>query len=308
MAGRRIGYLGVLLWSVVFYVLYKEWVAWLLLVAVAVLPWFSLLVSLPAMILTKIRIVCPATVPAGQEATVTLAAACPLPTPPIRGKLILERPLAGDRSKCPCPGKIPTGHCSGVICKGRKVWIYDYLGLFRHSVSSVEWGKTAVMPRPVPMDSQPLTREAAAVRFRPKPGGGFGENHDLRLYRPGDDLRQIHWKMSAKMGKPILREPLEPIRSRNLVIVSLSGDADALDRKLGQLLWLGNALLEQGTVFELHVLSGEGPAQFPVTAPEALHRALCSLLFLPPATEDYPGPEIPGARRFHIGGDGLEAD
>ncbi|MBR2633811.1 MAG: DUF58 domain-containing protein, partial [Lentisphaeria bacterium] len=43
---------------------------------------------------------------------------------------------------------------------------------------------------------------------RPKPGGGYGENYEIRQYRPGDNLNQIHWKLSAKVGDLMLREPM----------------------------------------------------------------------------------------------------
>ena len=47
---RRIIYLSALLWCLVFYGFYREWFSWVLLLTVLLLPWFSLAVSLPALL------------------------------------------------------------------------------------------------------------------------------------------------------------------------------------------------------------------------------------------------------------------
>lgn len=309
MAGRRFWYLACLAGCLVFYIFYREWVSFLLLVAAIALPWFSLALSLPAMLTTRVRVSCPASVPMEEEARVRLLAASRFPTPPVRARIRVLRPASGTWWKLRYLTVLPTEHCGGLICRPEKVWVYDYLGLFRHRIRHPEPGTTAVLPRPVPMGAVFRNRPPIPTRYRPRPGGGFAENHDLRLYRPGDDLRQIHWKMSAKTGKLILREPLEPIRGRILVTLDLSGTDDALDRKLGRLLWLGRQLLEQGAAYEIHALTGDGIRIWPVRDEKALSGALNQLLFLPPAAEgsitDSP---IPAFRRFHIGGEDDEAD
>ena len=53
MLGRRLFYLAVLGFCLVFYCFYQEWFSWLLLVTVVALPWFSLALSLPAMLTAK---------------------------------------------------------------------------------------------------------------------------------------------------------------------------------------------------------------------------------------------------------------
>lgn len=46
-------------------------------------------------------------------------------------------------------------------------------------------------------DSIPLPRASAGPR---------GEFRNLREYRPGDDARDIHWRTSARLRKPVIRE------------------------------------------------------------------------------------------------------
>ena len=50
MTLRRIVYAAALLGAVVFYWAYREWLSWLVLMLLVFLPWFSLLLSLPAML------------------------------------------------------------------------------------------------------------------------------------------------------------------------------------------------------------------------------------------------------------------
>lgn len=49
-------------------------------------------------------------------------------------------------------------------------------------------------------------------------GSDPSEIFQLRDYRPGDDVRQIHWKLSAKLERPVYREASLP-ESRSLLLV-----------------------------------------------------------------------------------------
>ena len=37
--------------------------------------------------------------------------------------------------------------------------------------------------------------------------GGQGDPFDIRPYQPGDPLNRIHWKLTARVGEPLLRQP-----------------------------------------------------------------------------------------------------
>jgi uncharacterized protein (DUF58 family) len=143
--------------------------------------------------------------------------------------------------------------------------------------------------------------------WRPKPGGGYAENHELRLYRPGDNIQQIHWKLSSKTGKLILREPMEPIQGLFLLRLDLNGSPEVLDRKLGRLLWLGNQLLERELPFRIQALTGKGILNLPVSREAQLLRALDRLLLSCPAVEGslLDRPELADWQYF-IGGDANE--
>ena len=67
MAVRRLIYLAALGLCFVFYIAYGQWLSWLILVAVLALPWFSLLLSLPAMLRFRASPSGPCTLSLGEE-------------------------------------------------------------------------------------------------------------------------------------------------------------------------------------------------------------------------------------------------
>lgn len=308
MAGRRILYLAVLALCTVFYIAYGQWLAWLILLTVLALPWFSLVLSLPAMLRFRAEPSGPLTLRMGEAGELWLLGSCSLPMPPFQGKLRLKNLLTGESWYYQEREDLPTDHCGGIAMTAERVKIYDYLGLFALPVRGRTKKTILIRPREVKMllGSSPANYIPRA--WKPKFGGGTGENHELRLYRPGDSLNQIHWKLSAKTGKLILREPMEPIQGRLLLTLNLRGTPEELDRMLGRLLWLGKHLLEQQLRFELRALTAEGLLIFPVAGEAQLQKALDTLLCSGIAPKgDLREQEYAAAWRCHIGGDADEA-
>ena len=308
MAGRRLLYLASLGAALVFFTAYQEWFSWFALLLILGLPWLSLLLSLPAMLSFHLEPVGPGKVQMGVDTEIRLLGWCKLPVPPFRGKLRLTRVTTGETWRQKTGMKIPTAHCGGLTAQGEKVRVFDYLGLFSLRVKRVEGRTVIVRPRPVPIRDLPDQERFLARRWRPKVGGGFAENHELRLYRPGDSLNQVHWKLTAKTGKLILREPMEPERGLVLVTLNIRGTAEELDRVFGRLLWLGNHLLEQNIAFEVRALAGDGLHTRAVTGEHDLEQLLDELLCAPPAAEgDLREKQYRASWQYHIGGEPDEA-
>lgn len=304
MAGRRIVYLATLLGCLVFYYFYREWFSWFALTLVFLLPFLSLALSLPAILTTRYMINSPDTVPLGQSATVAVSFSGPLPAPPFRGKLRVTHKVTGQVWIMKKSKTLPTNLCGQLRIDVVKPRFYDYLGLIRLPVRHKSSAVTYIWPEPVPLTVKPEFLLQAPQRWKPKPGGGFSENHELRLYRPGDNLQQLHWKLSAKTGKLILREAMEPIHKPIRLTLDLRGSSDTINRKLGNLLWVGNLLCSRGLPFEIAVLADEGALSWHVTTEETLISALRSLLACS-VTVSGSIREIstPAYRQFHIGGE-----
>ena len=308
MTVRRLWYLAALLGCWVFYIAYGEWFSYLLLVAVGGLPWLSLLVSVSAMRQFRVTPAGPDWLLRGGYGELWLVGSCGLPMPPFRGRIRLQNRLTGETRRYEPGEGIPAGHCGGITATVEKPRVCDYLGLFALPVKQPQQKTVLIRPVPIPVPVLPDLHRYLARAWRPKFGGGFAENHELRLYRPGDSLNQVHWKLSAKTGKLILREPMEPERGLVLLTMTLGGTPEELDRKFGRLLWLGNHLLEQNVHFELRVLTGEGLLSYPIAAEQGLTRAIDALLCTSVAREGSIREQCYAASwQYHIGGEPDEA-
>jgi len=75
-----------------------------------------------------------------------------------------------------------------------------------------------------------------------------GEGYDLselREYQPGDDVRKINWIITAKQGKPYVKE-LHANRELSVVIAAMMGGS----------LWFGESNAKQNTLTEVTALLG----------------------------------------------------
>lgn len=303
MAGRRLAALAALAGCFIFYIAYGEWFSWLLLMLILALPWLSLVLSLPMMLSFRVMLEGAQTVTVGTRGDLWLRGRCRLPMAPFRGQIRLRRCFTGEEFRYDTMAGIPYDHCGGYTVTARRVRVCDYLGLFALPIPCREPHILRVRPVAVPIPALPELDRYLARAWRPKFGGGYAENHELRLYRPGDSLNQIHWKLTAKTGKWTIREPMEPQRGLILVTLDLCGTPEELDRKLGRLLWLGNHLLEKGVAFQLRALTGDGILSADIRQEEALTRQLDELLCSPLTKEGtLSGRDFAASWHYHIGG------
>lgn len=304
MSMRRLGYLTALCAAVMFLFTYQEWLSWLILLILLLFPWFSLVLSLPGMLAFRVEPRAPASVMQGTATQVRLIGWCRLPVPPFRGKLRITRLTTGEIWKQTTDVPLPTEHCGGLLVEPVGTWVYDYLGILGIPARKRECIAVTVRPVALPIRQLPELDRILARSWRPKFGGGYAENHELRLYRPGDSLNQVHWKLSAKTGKLILREPMQPERGLVLLTMNLHGDAEALDRKFGRLLWLGSRLLEKEVTFQLRCLTGDGVQTWEIDRPQTLGAAVEQLLRSSPAAQgDLRDQDFRVSWQYHIGGE-----
>jgi len=92
----------------------------------------------------------------------------------------------------------------------------DPLGLFKRTQRSPDGEVALVLPRFTSLRAHPLVRELEASVTAPRSGYG-SEVFGVRAYQPGDPLRRIHWRTTARRGELIVRE-FEPPGLQNLGI------------------------------------------------------------------------------------------
>lgn len=114
---------------------------------------------------------------------------------------------------------------------------------------------------------------------------GEGQDfHQLREYRPGDSLRQIDWKASARMQKPVARE-YQDERDQEIIflldcshrMLAKDGELSHFDHTLNAILLLSHVALKQGDSVGLGTLGGEQRWLKPHKGQVALNQMLNAL-------------------------------
>ena len=228
MARNRIFYGLFLLAAVVFHSFYTGWFSFFLLLFSVLLPVFSLLVSLPAMLRAAYTPQLPLRCFCGQDAQFALqpSSASRLPVSCCRLHLLVCDAVGGTQQAewLTLAGtlrfslRVDTRHAGQQTFRVDRARVYDALGLVGLPLQLPTACSIAVEPEPLEPAELPNLSQFQYRSYHPKPGGGFSEIHDLREYRPGDSLHEIHWKLSAKTDKLIVREAEEP--NRGLIVLS----------------------------------------------------------------------------------------
>jgi uncharacterized protein (DUF58 family) len=98
----------------------------------------------------------------------------------------------------------------------------DPLGLTQRETLIAEPFELLVHPRIEIVSDRPLTRQFEDPPIRPpvsKPWPSGLEFYGMREYKPGDDLRRIVWRASARTGKIMVREAEQGITDKITIIL-----------------------------------------------------------------------------------------
>ncbi|MGM9537351.1 MAG: DUF58 domain-containing protein [Candidatus Onthomonas sp.] len=251
--------LGVSLWCQISYTGYLVHLVFLVLL---LLPVLSLTLSLPVMLPLRVELETEEkAVTRGEEISFRCRVRNPagLPFSRLRVTLIWEDCQApekkprrirlegwGSTGLEPAEEPLTQLHCGLARLSVRRVQVWDALGLFvlsRPCPSPVEVlicpGGTEADPfrnwEELPSTAQPLQPAL----------GSWGEDYDLRAYRPGDPMRSVHWKLSSKQDDLVVREPLARRKPVLLLTFDHFGSRSDLDTRLALLQKASCQLLEQ---------------------------------------------------------------
>lgn len=145
-------------------------------------------------------------------------------------------------------------HCAGVE-------VTDLMGLFRFRCADFPESWTVLYPPETQMELI-LSRETVGAAqtgglMQNRRSSDTSEIFDIRDYVPGDDIRTVHWKLSAKTGSLIVRQASDPSHYDAARLPDLGlrqqGEtrptAKELVRAVSVTVALGEGLLRQGTAF-----------------------------------------------------------
>ena len=287
---------------------YVGWLGQYLFACVLAVPLFLLLLSLPSMLRLRLELDVPPTLTRGREGNLSIGFHSPalLPLRRVTVCMEVENRFTGDVKKdrfhysglITSRGELPlpTDFCGQLRCRLTKVECRDLLGLISIRRKCPAPVITTVLPEskaPVIPPDLDLALDTA-VQLKPKYGGGYSEEHDLREYHPGDTVNSIHWKLSSKTDEVIVREPLINANQDVFVVLSRIGKED---RGLEVLCWLSLELCMREIP---HTIVAD--TLYDVANESGTTDALCTILANP---MDKPCPFDPtGARAIFVITDG----
>ena len=222
-----------------------------MLVLVLLLLPFDLMISLPGMLHKGISMSAPEVLEKGAAAVLSLTTTHikPYPVRCIKVKIYVKGDDFSTVCRVRCGAErdsrkemaIDTSHSGITVFEVKRIWTISLIGLFSLPLNAQHRTSVLILPPPVkPANTVALPR---GLLLRPKPGGGYSEDHDMRLYRQGDPIRSIHWKLSAKYDSLIIREPLVPPPHSRLIRIMPWRGANDRDTILGRLRWVSDYLL-----------------------------------------------------------------
>ena len=321
MLRNRLCYGLVLLGTSLFFLCYDGYLSYYVFFLSVLLPLFSLVLSLPGMLLLRLELSLSGPDPAlgrcrkGEAATLRLTARCPwfLTGSRVKLRLTVKNTLTGERRRewlvfspsrepLTIEHQVASPHCGLVECSLSRGKCCDLLGLFtlplrlKKAPPCRVYFFPAVYRPALALGEQPLP-DGEGDKYSPhKPGDDPTELFGLRPYREGDRLSRIHWKLSQKTGQTLVKELGLPVSERVLFLLDLTGPGEEISLQLDAFATLSGFLTDQGAAHRVGCRGKNGAfALYEIAGPEDALPVLETLLSLggaaplpPPAPEDLP--------------------
>lgn len=112
--------------------------------------------------------------------------------------------------------RISSAHCGRIQLTAERCRLYDPFGIIGIRLGEPAVAAMTVQPKGF-VQSVYVSPDANcpddSENYAPdRTGYDLAEVYALREYAPGDSLRQMHWKLSSKLDKLVVREPSLPVR------------------------------------------------------------------------------------------------
>lgn len=180
--------------------------------------------------------------------------------------------------------QLTSAYCGGLRCRVIRVWALDLFGILPLPLPCRAKKRISVMPDTFPMeveDSFSLSHEDDCQDYAPdRRGQDPSETFQIRDYVPGDNLHQIHWKLSGKTGQLLVREGSCPVDHSLLIFVERRWDAVSpshADALMEAVVSLCQALTEAGKPFHL-AWNQSQITQYAISSADQLPEAVTALL------------------------------
>lgn len=192
-------------------------------------------------------------------------------------------------------------YCSQFAFYIRKAKIYDVSGIFSMRVKlgeAAQVREVTVLPpcyeiADQPVRTNPNVMVESEVYSDTKSGDDVSEIFDIRDYKPGDRFNRIHWKLTSKTDKLMVKEFGFPIDCSVLIFLELGCYADASeflkyrDALFSALYSLSERLTADGQTHYIAWNAGAGGNQkHKITCQEDFYETIGLLLREPAGTQE----------------------
>lgn len=298
MAVNRIIYALSLAGSLLYFYLAQSWLSWIIIVFVSVLPLLSFLLSLPFIKSCSLEAAVPEYTEMDSDAPLTLSLKTskfsPLAFAGVKycirtpyGKTKYKRIfISGDKS---VSIPLPTDRAGFAEVILKRVNTYDLLGILPLAVNCVKPSPMAIFPPEKEPEVMPDTNRFQSQLYKPK-AGGFSEVYENREYRPGDPVKSIHWKLSLKADKLIIKEPQTPLSHHMVLALATPSNETERVKSIGELRYISRRLTEEGTSHEICYINGEDFKTLSVTNMAEHIQAVKAVCLAPEKSADMPIP------------------
>ncbi|PWM24626.1 MAG: hypothetical protein DBX44_03835 [Oscillospiraceae bacterium] len=207
----------------------------------------------------------------------------PFPLMQLRCPLTLENRLTGERFTRMATVSLPpfssrqialsvgSAHCGQILLTTGRVRAADLTGLLAFPTRAQGRAITTVLPNTFPLRLLPglhsLSFEESEEYDPSRAGEDVSETYQIREYREGDALRQVHWKLTTKYDNLMIREPGRPIKRSLLLLLDLRRPqgshppAACFDAAAEVAVSLSQALLDAGIVHTVAWETADGPIE-----------------------------------------------
>lgn len=162
----------------------------------------------------------------------------------------------------------------------------DALGMFETEISGKVSKEIVVMPEDGEEYTEDISSYLGAMSESEEShekGNDYSEVSDIRKYIPGDKLRDIHWKLSAKQASWMVKERVNMSGSRMMLVVEMTEDQKEAEQALEKAYHIVQAFIKRNISVGLLIWNGRDHQfdEYICTEKEDLMKALADVYRIP---------------------------
>lgn len=272
MIATRIGWLALEAVMIGYFLYFGSSAALGLAIAMVLIPLLTLPVSLCLRNKIKMSVTADTNVRKGAAGNFVIALENPTPLPVMRmqcrirteNQLNREEQLffintwLAPKARQEVSAAVGSDYCGRIKISPAKVMLFDCFGLIGIGYKPDAAAYMTVQPDTFEMEvalrPDAGTNDESDMYSEERPGNDLTETFQIREYVPGDSMRQIHWKLSNKFDRLIVRDPSLPVIRNVLVFwerTGETGDLDIIDAQAEIIVTLCKSLLDNSIQFTI---------------------------------------------------------